>query len=102
MLRDVVSQRARDRILQQALVGDQPLAVDRFHLLRIKIHRYHADECEHTQDDVQNRDARWKGYFQDKVGQASAFCTAGGNSFLLKFYLVRAVRGARPKANVYY
>ena len=61
VLRNVVRQRARDRVLQQPLVGDQALAVNRFHLLRVEIHRHHADEREHTQDDVQNGDARWKG-----------------------------------------
>src|SRR6185369_3250338 len=57
VLRDVVGQGAGHRILQQTLVSDQAFPVDCLHVLRIKIHRHHADEREHTQDDVQNRNA---------------------------------------------
>ncbi len=88
VLRDVVRQRAGYRILQQSLVGDQAVAIDRLHLLRIKIHGHHADQYEHTQDDVQNGDAGWKGYFQDKVARPRPYPQLA-ERFLLKFYRVK-------------
>ena len=60
VLGDVVGQGAGHGVLQQALVGDQALAIDGFHLLRIEIHRDYADQNEHTEDHVQNGDAGWK------------------------------------------
>ena len=48
VLRNVVRERARDRILQEPFVGNQAVAVDRLHLRRVKIHGHHADQYEHT------------------------------------------------------
>ena len=61
VLCNVVGEGARHRVLQQPLIGDQALTVNRFHLLRVEIHRHYADERERTKDDVQNGDARWEG-----------------------------------------
>ncbi len=77
VLRNVVRQGAGHRVLQQALVGDQALAVDRFHLRRIEIHRHDADQHQHAEDDVQNRNAGWKGQFQGQSGSAATFAAAG-------------------------
>src|SRR5579885_3321937 len=60
MLRNVVGNRAGDCVLKQALVGDKAVAINRLDLVRIKIHRHHADEYQHTQDYIQNRYAGWK------------------------------------------
>lgn len=60
MLRNVVGQRTGYRVLKKPFIGDEALAIDILHLNRIKIHRHYADEREHAQDDVENRDSGWK------------------------------------------
>src|SRR6266516_4044895 len=60
MLRDVVRNRTGHGILQQSLVCDQAFAVNRLHLRRVKIHRHHADQDQHAENDVQNRNAIWQ------------------------------------------
>ncbi len=58
MLRQVVGQRARHRVLQEHFVGLQPVAVNRFHLSGVEVHRDDADGQKHAQNDVKNRDSR--------------------------------------------
>ena len=60
MLRYVVGDRPSDGILQQAFVGDQPVTIDGLDLRRVEIHRHHADEYQHAEDYIQNRDPSWK------------------------------------------
>ena len=64
VLRDIVRQRARHRILQKHLVGLQPSPVQFFHLRRVEIHGHHTDRQQHAQDDVDQRDPRRDGQFQ--------------------------------------
>jgi len=56
VLRNIIGERARDGVLQQPLISDEAIAVDRFHLAGVKIHRHHADGHEHTQNYIQNGD----------------------------------------------
>ena len=68
VLGKIVGQRAGDRILQQHLVGLQPVPVDGFYLRRVEIHRDDADDQKHTEDYVQNRYAC---VIRSAVGQVS-------------------------------
>src|SRR5437762_940098 len=68
MLRNVIGQRACDRVLQQALIRNQAFAIDRLHLSRVEIHGYHTDENEHTHDYVQNGNARRHGQSKGQSG----------------------------------
>ncbi len=70
VLRQIVGQRPGHRILQQHLVGLQPVPIDGLDLGRIKIHRDDADDQEHAENDIQNRDARVVG---GVGGQVSPF-----------------------------
>lgn len=73
MLRDIIREGARNRVLQQHFIGFQPVTVDRFHLRRIKIQRHGADADEDTEDYIQNGNARWQWQFQtSKVTPATA------------------------------
>lgn len=58
MLRNIVCQGARHGILQEPLIRDQTVAVDRFHLRRVKVHGHDANQNEYAKNRVQNRDAR--------------------------------------------
>jgi len=73
MLRNVIGERARDCILQKPFVRDQAVAVDGFHLCRVKIHRHDADQYEHTEDHVQNGQTRWRWQFYRQVALCGAF-----------------------------
>ena len=64
MLRNVVCQRAGYSVLQQHFVGFQAFAVDGFDLRRVEVHGHNGDQHEHTEDDVENRDAIGNRQFQ--------------------------------------
>ena len=64
VFRDVVSDGAGNRILQQPLIGDQALTIDGLHLRGIEIHRHHADAHQHAENYVQNRNALRKEFFE--------------------------------------
>ncbi len=68
MLRNIVGERACNCVLQEAFVGDQAIAVDGFHLRRVKIHGHDADQHQHTEDDIQNGQAGWRWQFQRQSG----------------------------------
>ena len=68
MLRNVVGQRARDRILQKLFVGLQGFAIVRLDLRRVEVHGHNADGDQHAQDDVQDRNSRRIGHFERQGG----------------------------------
>ena len=68
MLREVVGERARHRVLQQHLVSLQDVAIIDLDLRRVEVHRDDADDQEHTEDYIENRDARG---FRGAGGQVS-------------------------------
>ena len=57
VLREIVGQRTRHRILQQHLVGLQAVPVDSLNLRRVEIHGDDADHQKHTENYIENRDA---------------------------------------------
>ena len=61
MLGKIIGQRTRNRVLQQHLVGLQPVPVNGLHLRGVEIHGHDADHHEHTEDYVQNRNAHGAG-----------------------------------------
>jgi HPt (histidine-containing phosphotransfer) domain-containing protein len=63
VLRDVVGQRTRHRVLQQHLIGFQPVAINGFHLRRVEIHGHNADGHQYAQDHVKDGNARRNGHF---------------------------------------
>ena len=64
VLRNVVGQGTRDRILQQHFVGLEALPVHRLDLRRVEVHGQNADREQHAKDDVQERNARGNGQFE--------------------------------------
>src|SRR6185437_7495454 len=79
-LGNVVGQGAGDGVLQHHFVGLQAVPVHGNHLLRIEIHRDHADQHEHTEDEVKDGNARGYGQFLEQgiPARHSAMVNLGG------------------------
>ena len=56
-LRDLIGQRACDRVLQQALVGLESLPIDPHHLRPVKIQRHYRHQDKYAENDVEDLDA---------------------------------------------
>src|SRR5579864_3516329 len=77
VLRDIVSQGARDGVLQKLFVGLEEVAVAGFHLRGIEVHRDRADHEEHTEDYIQDRDASVIGDARGQVYPCDRAACAG-------------------------
>ena len=76
MLREIVGERPGHRILQQHLVGLQPIPVNGLHLCGVEVHRDDADDQEHAEDYVQNGDTRRGWRFGRRVAPLTEFGSA--------------------------
>jgi hypothetical protein len=70
VLGKIVGERPSHGVLEQHLVALQTFPINSLHLSRVEIHRDDADDEEHTEDYIENRDA---GVIRSAGGQVSPF-----------------------------